>query len=100
MKKVLKKIYSQNKNFRPENNPVSWPKAVAYVQAKDKRLADRSVFMPLFEAIKDEMRAEGVHESVVQERAKKKAKEVIKAQRAIASAPAQQSLTEQENVLA
>ena len=84
--KVLNKIYTQNKNFRPEMNPVSWNKAVTYVKAKDKRLAFNAAFKPLFEQCKKELRDEGCHESQVKVRAKQKAKALAKTQLAVTAA--------------
>lgn len=96
-KKVLRKIYSQNKNFKPQNNSVSWNNAVDYIKAKDKRLSYNSIFVPIFEEVKKELRAEGCHESVLKSRAKKKTKEIVKAHFA-AKFAAEQSSAGQEEV--
>lgn len=96
-KKVLNKIYSQNKKFKPSNNPVSWNKAVKYIKAKDARLTYNLTFKPLYDTVKKEMRDEGTHKSVLKRRAKAKVKELIKAKFALATA-AQQVGAEQEKV--
>ncbi len=76
----MKKIYEKNKNFHPTQAPVSWNKAVKYIKAKDVRLTFNARFRPLFAALKKEMREEGCHESIVKERAKEKAKAILKAE--------------------
>jgi hypothetical protein len=79
-------------------NPVSWNRVVKYIKLKDARSAYNTQFIPLFSQVKQEMREEGVHESVLQERAKKKTKELIKA-KSLTPAPAEQSYKESQSVL-
>jgi hypothetical protein len=78
--------------------PVSWNKAVKYIKAKDKRLTYNATFKPLFAQVKQEMREEGCHESVLKRRAKKKTKELIKNKLALATVAAQQGSAGQEEV--
>ena len=79
--------------------PLSWNKAVKYIKAKDKRMTYNAIFKPLFAQVKQEMRDEGCHESVLKSRAKKKTKELIKNKLALATVAAQQGYKEQEDVL-
>lgn len=98
VKKVLRKIYQRSKSFHPTMAPVSWNKCVKYIKAKDKRTTYNATFKPLFAQVKQEMREEGTHESVLKRRAKAKTKELIKNKLALATVTAQQGSTVEEAI--
>lgn len=79
-------------------NPVSWNRAVHLIKAKDKRLTYNAMFVPLYKSVKQEMREEGCHESVLKRRAKTKTKELIKNKLALATVAAQQGSTVEEAI--
>lgn len=90
VKKVLTKIYTQNANFHPTQNPVAWNKAVVYIKNKDTRMAYNNKFLPLYEA----GRLQGLNKY----EAKEQAKAILKAQSA-SLAPAEQDPKESQTLL-
>jgi hypothetical protein len=56
------------------------------------------MFKPLYAQVKQEMREEGCHESVLHKRAKEKTKELIKAKLAVAAITPEQSGQVQEGL--
>jgi hypothetical protein len=51
LKKLLNKIYTQNKNLKPQRYVANWPKAVKYVNAKGLRIQFNNIFKPLFQQL-------------------------------------------------
>lgn len=104
LKKVLGKIYRNAKEkdvtkrtFDPAKYPRSWPAAIKYVTALDRRMQFNAIFRPAYAAIYQEMREEGCVKNEAKRRAKEKAKEFTKAQLA-AKAAAQQGGAGQDQV--
>lgn len=97
LKKVLRIIEIQHKEFHPTMNPVSWNKAVKYIKAKDKRTQFNGLFRPLYAQLYKEMVEEGCVNKEAKRRAKAKAKEMVKAQLAVVP-PAQSGEAQQETV--